>query len=124
MIGLGEVRQFEIDCERFRHLICAVDWHVSNQFPHAVDQVIFSGLALLGLSLAMFDRELTKFFNRVVESESGLFFEDLTEQTPQRAHIASQWEFFEIIFAGQFTKPGCLIIGFPERVSRHFLRPS
>ncbi len=125
MVSLGEVCQLEVDCERLGHLIRAVDRHVSNEFPHPLYQIIFAELAprlvFLGLHLAMFDDELSKFFNRVVEIESGLFFEDFTEQPPQGAHIAAQRDFFEVSFACQLTKPGCLIIGFPERVSRHFL---
>src|SRR5262245_50510352 len=82
MVGFGKVCELEVDRERLRHLVGVVDRHFADDLPDAFYQLGFAEAVdptFLALKLPVFDRKLSKFFNRVEEVESGLFLEDLAE---------------------------------------------
>jgi hypothetical protein len=120
MIGFSEVCQFEIDRERFRHLMRFGDIQTANYSLCTFDQaaLLLHVVSWSGVQLSMLDQQETQLFNRCKEVVTNLFFEDFAEQTAERTHIATQWSFLQFaIMTGELFKPCSLLIDIPE--SRH-----
>ena len=119
MIGFSKIGQFKINREGFCDPVCFLD---AEAFDHGASllHLTIVGLGVPGGVHSCLDQQAAKLLNVLKSCRPGLFGQDSSQQSSERAHVPAQGVFFGAVFgAGDEFRQACGLISCSPQRFRH-----